>query len=437
MRTGLAAFGVGVGLGLGLGLAGCGRLGFTEAPAPDDGGDGAAGDTVTVVVTSDQYLAEPAGRPIAGATVLVERAGGTDRLATNAAGIARFRATGALACHVIYKGDLGWRGYTVEPPVMAAAATIELGSRPASNPSHNVTFALPGNANAASFTVRLPARCAFPGTSSSPAVPTPFDATCEGTAVHAFGFALPASGSGSPDLYVDAGTVTLANNATLPVTGDYQPVATRTLQVANLPAATDSVSAELVQRSGLDLTSLTPTPAGAIGNATSATLRLGAAPGGNGVSLTAFAVTPVQLLSTSTLIAPLGLATSANFDAGDMLPLFGALNVGDPTRMTWTGGEGGTITIVERNAGGVQWDWYLPASATAAQLPAIPDDLGVPGSKPVDFAVVTRLAVPGARGGELLPTIDRRWSLWPYDAMLFPDAGSAEARILYSAGRGP
>jgi hypothetical protein len=143
----------------------------------------------------------------------------------------------------------------------------------------------------------------------------------------------------------------------------------------------------------------------------------------------------VQLLSTSQLIAPLGVAASANFDAHAMLPLFSALDVSDPARMTWTGGDGGTITIVERNAGAVQWDWYRPASATAARLPAIPDDLGVPGGKPVDFALVTRLAVPGTPGGELLPTIDRRWSLWPYDAMLFPQAGSASARILYSAGR--
>lgn len=418
-------------------LAGCGRLGFSETPAPDDGGDGAVGDTVTVILTSDEYLAEPAGRPVGGATVLVDRAGGTNRLTTDAGGIARFRAAGALACHVIYKSDLGWRGYTVEPPVMAAASTIELGSRPASTPSHNVTFALPGNATAASFTVRLPARCGFPGMSASPSVSTPFDATCEGTAVHAYGFALPASGSGSPDLYVDAGSVTLANNTTLPVTGNYQPVTTRTLQVTNLPAATDSVSAELVQRSGLDVTSLTPTPASAIGNGTSATLRLGTAPGGNGVSLTAFAATPVQLLSTSQLVAPLGPAASVSFDARDMLPLFGALKVSDPTRMTWSGGDGGTITIVERNAGGVQWDWYLPASATLARLPAIPDDLGVPGPKPVDFAVVTRLAVPGALGGELLQTIDRRWSLWPYDAALFPQAGASEARILYSASLGP
>jgi len=419
-----------------LALAGCGRLGFQDRPGAD-ASDGPGGDTVTVIVTSDEYLSEPAGKPIAGATVLVERSTGTDRLTTDATGTARFGATGALACHVIYKSELGWRGYTVAPPLMAMSSTIELGSRPASNPSHNVTFTLPTDSSAASFTVRLPEHCGLPPSSGSASVSIPYEATCEGRSVHAYAFALPASGSSQPDLYIDAGMVQLINNATLGVSGGYTPLPVRMLQLTDLPAGTDSVSAEIVQRAGVDLTSLTPTPGSAVGAATSASLQMGVVPGGNGISLRAFTITPVQYLSSSELFAPLGLATGTTFDARDMLPLFASLTVSDPTRVAWTGAAGGTITIVERQDGATQWDWYLPASATVARLPDIPADLGVPGPKPTSYAQVTRLAVPGATGGDLLQTIDRRWSLWPHDDLLLPQAGSSMARMLYSASLGP
>ena len=49
----------------------------------------------------------------------------------------------------------------------------------------------------------------------------------------------------------------------------------------------------------------------------------------------------------------------------------------------------------------------------------------------------TKLAVPGAAGGDLVPTIDRRWVMWPHDAMLLPAAGGASTRILYTAALGP
>jgi hypothetical protein len=417
-------------------LAGCGRLGFQEKPGPDDGSDGSV-DTVTVIVTSDEYLAEPAGKPIAGATVLVERAAGTDRLATDATGTARFHASGALACHVIYKSDLGWRGYTIQPPLMDRSSTIELGSRPASNPSHNVTFTLPADPTASEFTVRLPAHCGFPPSSGSSSVSAAYEAACEGIPVHTYAFALPSATSGQPDLYIDAGIHPLINNSTLNVSGGYSTLPTRMLELVNLPAATDSVSAEIVQRSGVDITSLTPTPGSSVGAGTSASLRMGTVPGGNAISIRAFSITPVQYLSSSEQLAPLGAATATTFDARDMLPLFEQLAVGDPTTVAWTGGEGGTITIVERQDGATQWDWYLPASAMAAKLPDIPADLGVPGPKPTAYAQITRLAVPGATGGDLLQTIDRRWSLWPHDPLLLPQAGSSVARMLYSASLGP
>lgn len=421
-------------LALLLALAGCGRLGFQEKPAPDDA---TGGDTVTVIVTSDEYLAEPAGKPIANATVLVERAAGTDRLTTDATGTARFPATGALACHVIYKGDLGWRGYTVAPPLMGRSSTIELGSRPASNPSHNITFALPDDANAASFTVRLPAHCAFPPSSGSSSVSIPYEAACERASVHAYAFALAPTGTTQPDEYIDAGMVPLINNGTANISGGYTMLPERMLQLVNLPTATDSVSAEIVQRSGVDITSLTPTPGSSVGNGTSASVRIAAAPGGNGISIRAFTITPVQYLSSSEQFAPLGVPNATTFDARDMLPMFNSLTVSDPTAVAWTGAAGGTITIVERQDGAAQWDWYLPASATVAKLPAIPADLGVPGPKPTSYAQVVRLDVPGVNGGDLLQTIDRRWSLWPHDEMLLPQAGSSAAKMFYSASLAP
>lgn len=428
-------------LALVLVLSGCGRFGFQSLA--DHGGDPidaaiVAGDQIAVRVTTDQYLSEPPGKPVAGATVLVDRAGGTDRLMTDAAGVAAFAADGALACHVIYHGDLGWRGYTVELPGGAAAAgmTIELGARPASNPNHDVTFALPASANAGDFTVRVPQHCANPPYSSAPSVSTSFEASCEGAQVRAVGFVRGAVGTGAPDLYLDAGMVTLTNHATLTMTGGYQSLATRSLQVTNLPANTEDVVGEIVLRSGLDLTSLTPTLDGVTPSGGTASLRLGAAPGGNAVSINVLGTMPVQYLSSSARIAPLA-ATTTVLDARDLVPLFASLTVTDPTRVRWTGASAGTITIVERNAGGVQWDWYLPPDASVATLPAIPADLGVPAPKVPDYASVIRLAVPGLSELDLLPTIDRRWPSWPHDPVLLPPAGSAEAEILYTSALGP
>ena len=421
---------------LAIALTGCGRVGFQDIPGPtggDAGSDGVAGDTVTLVVTSDEYLAEPAGLPIAGATVLVERSAGTDRLVTDATGKAQFAAAGVFACHVIYKSSIGWRGYTVQPP---PAGTIELGSRPAFNLNHRVTLTLPVNADADSYTVRLPGHCASPPLTSTPRVQFDYAPACDGTAVHAVGFAFPLVGSGLPDQYLDAGTVTLSSGAMQQITGNYQPLAMRTLQLTDLPSAADSVIGDIVARAGLDLTSLTPTLPSATPSGGAATLQEEAAPGGNGLEITVFGALPVQYPTSDVLIAPLP-ATPVSFSAKDMLPLFDSLMIKDPSRIAWTGGTGGTITIVERVGGDFQWDWYLPASATVAQLPAIPADLGVPAPKVPDDVSVVKLAVPGATGGDLVPTIDRRWSLWPHDALLLPAAAGASTRILYTAALGP
>src|SRR5690349_6514706 len=95
-------------------LAACGRFSFQAGPDADD--DTGSGETITVIVTSDEYLAEPAGQPIRGATVLIERDGAVERTATDGAGTARFPAAGVTAYHVVYKADLGWRVYTAAAP---------------------------------------------------------------------------------------------------------------------------------------------------------------------------------------------------------------------------------------------------------------------------------------------------------------------------------
>ena len=423
---------------LAIALAGCGRVGFQDVAGPtggDAGADGAAGDTVTLVVTSNEYLGEPAGMPIAGATVLVERSTGTDRLVTDATGRAQFAAAGAIACHVIYQSSVGWRGYTVQPP---PAGTIELGSRPAFSQNQSITVALPANASASDYTVRLPEHCGFPPYDSSPSVQFTYDPACEGATVHAIGFVRTPVGSGLPDLYLDAGMVTLRNGTTLPVTGSYQQLPTRTLQLTDLPAGATDVGADVVARAGLDLTALSPNFDSVAPSGGTATLHEEVAPGGNSLEISVSGGLPAgPYLISSELIAPISGATPQTFSAKDMLPLLASMTITDPSRIAWTGGAGGTITIVERVGSDFQWDWYLPASASVARLPAIPDDLGVPAPKVPDDASVTKLAVPGAAGGDLVSTIDRRWPGWPHDAMLLPPAGGASTRILYSAALGP
>jgi hypothetical protein len=421
---------------LAIALAGCGRVGFQDIAGPtgDAAGADATGDTVTLVVTSDEYLAEPAGMPIAGATVLVERSAGTDRLMTDATGRVQFAAAGVIACHVIYQSSIGWRGYTVQPP---PAGTIELGGRPAFNQNHGITFALPTSTGASDYTVRLPEHCAIPAYYDTPSVFTSYDPACDGAAVHAVGFARAQVGSGMPDRYVDAGTITLRNGATQQVAGSFQPMAMQALKLTDLPAGAISVTATVVARAGLDLTPLTPSFGGVTLSGSVATVPEQVAPGGNGLEITVFGGLPIQYSTSSELIAPMLATAVQTFSAKDMLPLFDSMTITDPTRIAWTGATGGTITIVERIGGDFQWDWYLPASATVARLPAIPADLGVPAPEVPGDASVTKLAIPGAAGGELVPTIDRRWLAWPHDALLLPAAGGASTRILYTSALGP
>jgi hypothetical protein len=169
------------------------------------------------------------------------------------------------------------------------------------------------------------------------------------------------------------------------------------------------------------------------------TLSFGVVPGGNAVRVQVIPSTPIALLASSERIAPLATATlPATFDASSMLPAIDSLALDGARGLRWTGGgSGGTITVVEAIAGGVQWDFYLEPAATSVHLPDLPADLGVPMPDSADVVSVVKLDVPGVSRTDLLPTIDRRWSRWPHDATLFPPAGSSLARILYSAALGP
>jgi hypothetical protein len=74
-----------------------------QATAPDDDDGPTSGDAITVIVTSDEYLAEPPGQPIAGATVLIGSDGAVERMVTDDAGTARFAAARVTSYHVVYQ----------------------------------------------------------------------------------------------------------------------------------------------------------------------------------------------------------------------------------------------------------------------------------------------------------------------------------------------
>lgn len=212
MRVGLAWLFV-------VALAGC-RWGFDDVARPpsddapsDDARDSAmpvidappiaGGTDLRLVVVSDEYGSDRIGTPIPGATVLVDRGAGLERSQTDAAGIAQLAAAGVRACHVVVKGELGWRIYTLVAP---RAGTIELGGRPASNLARNMTFTVPDD-GALSYTLRVLSHCATPPTyGGTRQLPVEYDSRCEGQTGHVVAFALP-SVAGAMPRYLDAGDV--------------------------------------------------------------------------------------------------------------------------------------------------------------------------------------------------------------------------------------
>jgi len=421
------------GLALGIALAGCGRFGFANMPGPPD--DGEPPEMITLVVTSDEYGSDKIGTPISGATVLVEHADGvaSDRLVTDGTGTAQFPAAGVTASHVVFKGELGWRLYTV---AIAHAGTIELGSRPEAGGLHRMSFTLPSNAST-SYTVRVPQRCASPAQFSSPSVTLDYAAECEGQAVRVIAFSRT-SAANPRDVYLDAGRVTLTNGTARQLAGSYQEVTPHTLKLTNLPAGTDSVTVQIGTRSGVDLTPLSASSDGATSVVSDATVVASAAPGGDTLGVLASPALPVQYSSSTAWILPATIAVQQTIDATAMLPLFTSLAVNQPPAIGWTSaGSGGTLLAVAANAGTVQWDAYLEPSATSLSFPALPADLGVPVPKAFDYASVRRYSVPGATTPGLARTFDRIGTFWPHDSALLPPEGGAMSGILYSAALGP
>ncbi|HEX7841387.1 MAG TPA: hypothetical protein VF469_28105 [Kofleriaceae bacterium] len=421
-------------LALAIVLAGCGRVGFQDVGSGSggDGGGGGTGDTITLVLASDASSSGPAGTPLAGATVLIERAGGTDRIATDATGTAQFSAAGVVAWHVAIRQGQGWRIYTmVGPP----SGTIELGRRPDSGTNHTMTFVVPDNGSS-SFWLHLPEACGFPPKEGSATFTLGYDPACEGKTTRVIAFTRPPNAA--QDRYLDAGAVTLTSGATRTVTGSYAALPTYPIQVSNLPSLASSVGAGIYARTGLDLTLLGGDFASATPQGGAATVSATAAPGGNALWISTQGNLPIQYSSSSDRIVPSMITAQTSFDARTMVPLFDSLVLTRPPTMAWTGGEGqGTILAVEITSGQVQWDAYLAPSATSVTFPALPADLGAPVPQSFDFASVARLDIPGATTADLVPTIDRAWPSWPNDPTLFPAAGAGMARIVYSIGLGP
>jgi hypothetical protein len=408
-------------------FAACGRIGFQAAAGPD--GDVTSDDSITVIVASDEYAAEPAGKPISGATVLIERDGAVAHIVTDGSGTARFAAAGVNAYHIVYNSELGWRIYTAAAP---RPGTFEYGGRPAFNLSHRMTLSIPDGGAADSFIVTLPDRCANPASSASSNFTFDYNAMCSGEAVRVIAFRLPPQ---TPE-YLDAGLVTLANGSTRVVTGTYQTAFLRTIEMTNLPAGTDTVYADVVVRSGDDLVRLTPVSSSvtALGMPV-ASVDTFAAPGGDALHVQAFLDLPGTSSSRSERITPATIGGTTRFDATSMLPPFTQVTADARGSVSWTGGgTGGTLLAVEAIAGMLQWSAYTDPSATSVTFPTLPADLGVP--LPARFAVVTvaKVDIPGATTAEVARTFDRTWPLWPNSADLVPLAGGSMARAVYVPG---
>jgi len=426
-------------LALALLLAGCGRVGFQEIAGHSgdlDAGGGGSSNAITVVVTSDETSTAPAGAPIAGATVVIERGTGAlpERTTTDARGTVQFTAAGVAAFHIAFRSGPGWRVYTVQAP---PSGTIALGGRSLTTTfSHGMKFALPDNGSS-NFWLNLGASCAISPKYGSATFTLGYVPACEGKTTRVIAFTT-APGT-TQDRYIDVGNVTLANGAMKTVTGNYAQPTALTVQLTGLPGLVSSAHAGIYARAGLDLTALggdynsVATPGGGTVN-----VPTSAAPGGNTLWVSTIGDLPIQYESSSDRVVPATIAAQMTFDARTMVPLFSQLTLTAPPSVSWTGGAGqGTILALEITTGSLQWDAYLPPSASSARFPSLPGDLGVPVPASYDFASLARLDIPGATTADVARTIDQTWPSWPSDDAVFPAAGGGMARIVYSIGLGP
>lgn len=422
-------------------LASCGRLGFSDTSSNiPDGGVGPNGTTVRVVVTADYVPAGSGpsttpGAPVEAATVLVDRGAGTlERRLTDAQGAVTLDADGLVAYHVVHGSSNAWRVYTV---ATGATGTISLGGIAAPSDG-TVSLDLPAGPQSW-FEAHLPDGCqSLFDPSSTPSVSVLYDSPCGGQTVRVMGFAWDAP---STARYVDAGLVKLAPGTRTTVTGTYAAMPAHSIQVTNLPAQAETVSAEIFARDQLSMTAMEWSSSPDLNPVTgpTATLTTSAAPGGNTLRVTVRFVRAGQTFSTSTeQIAPISFSAppiSASFDAKGMLPPFTAFDLDPELNFSWASpGSDGTMIVAHVSADNFEWDAYLPPTATALAFPAIPADIGFPRAFTVYTASVARIDVPGATAVGLTPSIDRAFRRWPYDATLFPASGNRIAGAGYVRG---
>jgi hypothetical protein len=423
-------------------LASCGRLGFNDmrSMTGDGGADGGATSTVRVVVAADYTPpgsgpTTTPGTPVEAATVLVDRGAGTlERLLTDAQGSVKLDAEGLVAYHVVHGSANAWRVYTV---ATGATGTVSLGGNdpPAGGRATIVLPSGPGN----SFRVHLPEHCqSIFESSGTPSLSVQYNGACDGKVVHAIGFA---STNLSNMRYVDAGMIKLAPGTPSMVAGTYAALPTHSIELTNVPAGAQSVSAEVLARNELDLTPMESSSSPDSTPVTGATMMLTttAAAGGNTLRVSASVGRAGRaVLSTSSQLAPVSFSAapiSASFDASSLLPAFTSLDFDTDLNVTWAGGgTSGTMIVVHLRTDSFEWDAYLPPTATALAFPVIPADIGFPRAPRVYDVQVVRIDVPGATAVGLTPAIDQTWRRWPHDAALFPASGNRIAAARYVSG---
>lgn len=422
-----------------LALASCGRLGFDDTRSiTGDGGAGSGGtDTVRVVVATDYVPpgtgpSTVPGTPVASATVLVDRGTGTlERLLTDAQGSVTFAADGLVAYHVVYGSANAWRVYTV---ATGATGTISLGGidPPAGG---TMTIVLPSGPGT-SFAANLPENCqSIFQPYSTPSMAIPYDGPCEGRVVRVIGFA------NNNARYLDAGMIKIAQNTQVMVSGSYAALPAHTVQVAGIPAAAQSITAELLARAGLDLTPMQPDggPQSTAVTGSSMTVTAGSAPGANALRVTVgIGRAGLAVLSSSERILPVSFAPPANaasFDASMLLAPFTSFQFDNKLNLSWAGGDAtGTMIVIGLQTDSFEWDAYLPPTATSLAFPVIPADIGFPPSPMVYDVRLRRIDVPGATAAGLTPAIDQAWRHWPHDAAVFPASGNRMAEARYISG---
>lgn len=408
-------------------LLGCGRFGFEERE-----GAGGTGGPITVVVTSDESTAGPAGQPIRGAAVLVERDGAIDRAATDDAGTVTFSSTGVTVYHVVYRTGQVWRIYTV---AASLAGVVELGGRAASTFDHQMMLSVPGAGGQGFYTATMPDQCGVLGDYSASSWQFTYNSACEGKVVRMLALRLDAGGRTAS--YVDAGMVTLARGSSHTVSGNYAAIPTSTIQLTNLPGGAATTSATLVARVGVDLTRLSHEIGAALPQGSSATVTTTAAPGGNAVLISANGPFS-QYYASSQRVEPIVAGSALAVDAAPMLPLYGSLTVTRLPTLSWTGvDDSGTLVAVQGSSFNLEWDAYLPPSAASVTLPVFPPDLSIAIPSVFDRVIVTKLGIPGADAAKLARTIDRTWQAWPSHPDLLPDEGSSMTRFMFDIGLGP